>query len=346
MKFIRITLFALIALASFGASAVKISELGTGQKVGNILDETLLVGGGATTAATPTLTIPRTDSGTNVVAYLLRLQRESSGTPAAGIGTGIEFRAETAAGNVETGATIEAVTTDVTSTSEDFDLWFSTMSAGGAAARRVKINYAGIRILSFNGSPSYDVGSDNVQGVQAFTLFGSGGAVGIGSIEFSGFVVASNKGYYVSSGNSNDNGKDTGLVRVAPAVWRASNASSGTGVVLQAALVEASTAGSGTPNVLVNTESGTVLTNEGATAQNYHTLPTAAAGLVFEFVVQDADGIRVVAATGDTIQDVGTVSATAGYIQSTTIGSVIRLAAINATQWVVMSKQGAWTVDS
>lgn len=122
-------LIALLALCG-AANAVKISELSTGQKVGNILDETLLVGGGATTAATPTLTIPRTDAGTNVVAYLLNLNRQSSGTPANGIGTGISFSAETAAANTEIGATIEAVTTDVTSTSEDFALVAKTMVAG------------------------------------------------------------------------------------------------------------------------------------------------------------------------------------------------------------------------
>lgn len=111
-------------------------------------------------------------------------------------------------------------------------------------------------------------------------------------------------------------------------------------------LIEANTAGSGAPNVLTSVESRTVLTNEGAVAQNYHTLPTAAAGLEFEFVVQDSDGIRVVASSGDTIRDGATVSAAAGFIQSTTVGSTLRLLAINATEWIVMSKQGTWTIDS
>lgn len=111
-------------------------------------------------------------------------------------------------------------------------------------------------------------------------------------------------------------------------------------------LIEANTAGSGSPNILTATESRTALTNEGATAENYHTLPTAAAGLDFEFVCQDGDGIRITANTGDTIRDVATVSATAGYIRSSTIGSVIRLKAINATEWFVVYKQGTWTVDS
>jgi hypothetical protein len=43
--------------------------------------------------------------------------------------------------------------------------------------------------------------------------------------------------------------------------------------------VEASTAGSGAPNVLAAPESRKLLTNEGAGAEAYHTLPAAAAGL-------------------------------------------------------------------
>jgi hypothetical protein len=109
-------------------------------------------------------------------------------------------------------------------------------------------------------------------------------------------------------------------------------------------LVEANTAGSASPNVLINGESGNVLTNEGSTAQNYHTLPSAAAGYVFTFIVQDADGIRVTAASGDTIRLGASVSAAAGHIDSTTIGDSVTLKAINATEWVATSIVGAgWT---
>lgn len=139
---------------------------------------------------------------------------------------------------------------------------------------------------------------------------------------------------------------DTGFARSSAAVVRVTNGSTGTGSILSSVLVEANTAGSGSPNVLTAAESGTLLTNEGSTAQNYHTLPSAAAGLQFDFVVQDSDGMRIVAATGDTIRDVATVSSAAGYIQSTTVGSTLRLVAINATEWIVTAKQGTWTIDS
>jgi hypothetical protein len=116
------------------------------------------------------------------------------------------------------------------------------------------------------------------------------------------------------------------------------------GVTLTKVLVEANTAGSGSPNIITATESRSVFTNEGATALNYHTLPTAAVGLVYTFYVQDTDGIRVVANTGDTIRIDTVVSAAAGYAESTTVGSSVTLTAINATEWVATSVIGTWTL--
>lgn len=83
--------------------------------------------------------------------------------------------------------------------------------------------------------------------------------------------------------------------------------------------------------------------NEGAAAQIVVTLPTAVAGKDFTFVIQDADGFRVTANTGDTIRVIDKVTAAAGYIESTTIGSVVRLVAINATEWFAVSIHGVWT---
>ena len=134
-----------------------------------------------------------------------------------------------------------------------------------------------------------------------------------------------------------------GIEWMASGTARVSNASTGAGRLLTAKLVEANTAGSGAPNVLAATESGTVLTNEGTTAKNYHTLPSATAGLVFQFVCQDADGIRITANTDDTIRVIDKVTAAAGYIESTTIGSVVTLVAINATEWIATSIHGVWT---
>ncbi len=162
-----------------------------------------------------------------------------------------------------------------------------------------------------------------------------------------GFCVAAGLQYGFSATNNIINGAFVvGLKRSADGVLLVTDGTTGYGKLLCGTLVEANTAVAASPNVLTAVETRTLLTNEGTTARNYHTLPTAVAGLDFEFVVQDTDGIRVVADTGDTIRDVGTVSTTAGFIQSSTVGSVIRLKAINATEWFVVYKQGTWTIDS
>jgi len=87
--------------------------------------------------------IQQTSATTNAVTQVLRLDSQSSGTPAIGIGVGMEFAAETSAGNTEVGVMLEAVTTDVTAASEDFDLVFKTMQNGTAAAERVRIRSDG-----------------------------------------------------------------------------------------------------------------------------------------------------------------------------------------------------------
>ena len=90
--------------------------------------------------------------------------------------------------------------------------------------------------------------------------------------------------------------------------------------------------------------SGTTQTNEGATSLSLFTLPGAAAGRVFSFVVQDSDGIRVNAAEGDTIRVGRNVSSTAGRIDCLDMGSVITLVAINSTEWIATSMVGTWVV--
>lgn len=104
-----------------------------------------------------------------------------------------------------------------------------------------------------------------------------------------------------------------------------------------------STAGSGAPNVISASQTQSTTTNEGTTAVNYNTLPTAASGLEYTFCVQDADGQRVTANTSDTIRVIDKVTAAAGYIESTTIGSCVELVAINAVEWFATSITGTWT---
>jgi hypothetical protein len=87
---------------------------------------------------------------TNGVTDVLKLQAKSTGTPAVGIGVGVEFSTETAASTIETGGVIESVATGLTPASEEFDMVFKTMSAGATAAERLKLNGSGATIGNIN----------------------------------------------------------------------------------------------------------------------------------------------------------------------------------------------------
>ena len=66
----------------------------------------------------------------------------------------------------------------------------------------------------------------------------------------------------------------------------------------------------------------------------------------YTFIVQDGDGIQINAATGDTIRIAGTVSNSGGFVSSTTIGDVLELVAINATEWMALGPVMGWTFDT
>lgn len=92
------------------------------------------------------------------------------------------------------------------------------------------------------------------------------------------------------------------------------------------------------------TDTGTTFTNEGATAIHNFNLPVAAVGLNYTFVVQDADGMTINAQGDDTIRVGYLVSAAAGNAQSTDIGAVLKLVAINSTEWLATFASGEWGV--
>lgn len=84
----------------------------------------------------------------NTVTQIARLTHTTSGVPGVGIGAGLEFEVETSNDNNEIGATIEAVATTVTATSEDFDLVFKLMTAGAAVAEVGRLTSAGALSLT------------------------------------------------------------------------------------------------------------------------------------------------------------------------------------------------------
>jgi hypothetical protein len=75
----------------------------------------------------------------NAVTYLTRYSHTTTGTPGIGIGAGEEWRVETGVANFEIGAVMDIVTTDVTSTSEDFDYVIKLMAGGTAAAEKLRV---------------------------------------------------------------------------------------------------------------------------------------------------------------------------------------------------------------
>jgi len=98
------------------------------------------------------------DAINSAVTDVLTVTHETTDTPTAGIGTGIALKTETSAGNNETGARIASISTDVTSTSEDFDLVTYLMAAGATAAEVQRITSAGV--YTTTGSIQLNKGAD------------------------------------------------------------------------------------------------------------------------------------------------------------------------------------------
>ena len=124
---------------------------------------------------------------TNAVTDVLKLQAKSTGTPATGIGTGIEFSTETAAGTLETGGVVESVTTDLTPTAEHFDMVFKTMAAGATAAERLKLNGSGATIGNINVNGNTIISTDT-NGNIALTPNGTG-EVDITKVDIDGGAI-------------------------------------------------------------------------------------------------------------------------------------------------------------
>jgi len=97
-------------------------------------------------------------------------------------------------------------------------------------------------------------------------------------------------------------------------------------------------------NVSATEDNNKVFTNQGAGASVAFSLPGAAAGRTYVFAVQDVDGLSIIAAAGDTIRFGVNVTAAGGTVSSITIGSTVRLTALNTTEWFAEYFEGLWTV--
>lgn len=95
---------------------------------------------------------------------------------------------------------------------------------------------------------------------------------------------------------------------------------------------------------VLTTDSGTLFTNDGAVGGVEFDLPPTAAGLTYEFYVQVGHRLTINAELGSAIRNAAAVSTSGGSFYNDVVGSKIRLTAINATEWVVDSPQGTWTI--
>lgn len=180
-----------------------------------------------TTQGTGLVYVYNETAATNSIINALRVEARSTGTPANGIGVGLLFGTETSANNYEIGARIDAVTTDVTAASEDFDLVFKTMAAGAAAAERMRISSTGLVNVS-----SLSIGGTTITTSAAELNFVNGVTSGIqGQLDLKAPLASP-----TFTGQSKfPNGS-----AAAPAI---SNAAGDSGVFFGAALVAFSTSG-------------------------------------------------------------------------------------------------------
>lgn len=101
-----------------------------------------------------------------------------------------------------------------------------------------------------------------------------------------------------------------------------------------------------TPHTLTSVQSRYVFTQTGASALNVVNLPAATGtGNEYTFIVTDTDGFQIKAGTGDTIRIQASATASAGNIQSTTIGTTVRIIDIATNQWVSVATNGTWTIN-
>lgn len=202
----------------------------------------------------------------------------------------------------------------------------------------LKVTRAGTSETVLIGDQGYGAGASVMLHNGTGTSFSA--SVGNGVEMGSGFQVRWNPDFALV-GNSDD----VGLGRSGIGILKVTNASTGIGALAYSRAVAAKTQAV-SPYTVVVTESNYVYTNEGATSSVTFTLPAAAAGLTYTFIVQDADGdLIITAAAGDTIRDGGSASTSGGTASVTAIGDVVTIVAINADEWIIVYSKGTVTLS-
>ena len=109
-----------------------------------ILNDLTVTGTNINTGVTDTIiSIDAVVATDDVARSSLTLKSTSTGTPAIGMGTGINFVGQTAVSNFENAGFIVVESTDITPTSEDFKMKFGLMQAGGTYTTKMDLDSAG-----------------------------------------------------------------------------------------------------------------------------------------------------------------------------------------------------------
>lgn len=130
------------------------------------------------------------------------------------------------------------------------------------------------------------------------------------------------------------------------AVWRVC-APAGTGPagldgMFSGAVTVVTTGGPTTP------EDKRTYINTGTSVKVLFSLPnTSNTSLSNTYIVDNANGIRITAPTGHTIQMAGSsATKTGGYVESVTVGSTLALLKVTATKWYGVFWFGTWDVET
>jgi enhancing lycopene biosynthesis protein 2 len=116
-------------------------RIGGNLVINELSSETLTINGD--TVLIPNTVTLRTASDNTTqssVLYPATFEHRTSGTPAAGVGTGIQFRTQTGSATFKTGGAIDVVALDVTGNQEDFDMVFRTMVGGASASEKLRLS--------------------------------------------------------------------------------------------------------------------------------------------------------------------------------------------------------------
>lgn len=176
-----------------------------------------------------------------------------------------------------------------------------------------------------------------------------------GYIEIPGSSLSSGSVYYLSTANAGEmtTTEPTTVGYVKKPIFIATSTSSGIVINVHGTVISATqyaiskrTEGESSPYNITASDVGKLFTNEGATAKAYLNLPEATEGYFYSFCIQDDDGMRITAASGDVICLYNLTTNSGGYVESASTKSSLTLVAINSTEWIATSIIGYWTLSN